>query len=378
MGWSIGNELRQLIAAENVFSFGADAPSLSSAVSLFWSEQCKRIVRAACHSATWLSVILFATSTRAQLHDKEEFFQTCDASAGVSLSDRLFAVASDEDNWLRIYDYKSPGDPVQLVNFSPLVGISATDEADLEGATQIGDVTFWISSHGTNSHAEPEKSRQILFALRIEVLPDRIGFALVGAPYRGLLDDLIHESKFAAYKLDEASKIEPKKPGGLNIEGLCAVNDQLLIGFRNPIPGGKALLIPVVNAQAIVSPQSGNAVHAKFGDPIELDLHSRGIRSIEYDDSSKTYWIIAGRYDSERDFSLYQWKGPGSDPEKLDLDFGKWNPEAVVLWHNRPKHLQILSDDGERTLEDIDENADCKDLPLQTRRFRSGWLKTKK
>jgi hypothetical protein len=34
-------------------------------------------------------------------------------------------------------------------------------------------------------------------------------------------------------------------PGGLNIEGLAATPDgQLLIGFRNPLSEGKALLLP--------------------------------------------------------------------------------------------------------------------------------------
>jgi len=334
-----------------------------------------RTIGPACRVVPWLLVLLPPTFGHAQLHDKAEFFQTCDASAGISLDERLFAVASDEDNWIRIYDYKSPGNPTQLVNFSSLVGISTDEEADVEAATQIGDVTYWITSHGTNSHGERKSSRQILFALRFAVLQNKIEYSIVGVPYRQLLDDLAREPKLAQYNFGAASKIEPKKPGGLNIEGLCAFNNQLFIGFRNPIPGGKALIVPIVNAQALVDSAHGDSVHAKFGDSIELDLHDRGVRSIEYDESSKAFWIIAGRFDRERDFALYRWKGPGGGLEQIDLNFGKWNPEALIVWPNRPFHLQILSDDGERTLEDVDEHAECKDLPLSTRRFRSGWVK---
>jgi hypothetical protein len=58
----------------------------------------------------------------------------------------------------------------------------------------------------------------------------------------------------------------------------------------------------------------------------------------------------------------------------MEVEFGKWNPEGLIVWSNRPKQFQILSDDGERTLEDIDKDLPCKKLPLESRQFRSGWL----
>ena len=69
---------------------------------------------------------------------------------------------------------------------------------------------------------------------------------MTGKPYRNLLSDLVADHELADFKLGEAAKKAPKEEGGLNIESLCAVGETLYIGFRNPIPNGKALIIPLV------------------------------------------------------------------------------------------------------------------------------------
>jgi len=319
----------------------------------------------------WL--LLAGRLCSAQLQDKETFFHTCDASAGLAIGDKLFAVASDEDNWLRIYDPTQPGPPVQAVNLAPLLGIASGKEMDIEGATQIGDTSYWITSHGANASGEPAPSRQILFAMRVEITDGLVSYSVVGSPYRKLLNDLIDAPTLAEFDFRAASKRPPKEPGALNIEGLCSLNGQLLIGFRNPVRDGKALLLPLTNVPALVGRSDEQNVAAEFGEPISLDLGGRGIRSIEYDAEQSVFWIVAGRFDGERDFALYRWKGAGHAPRNMDVEFGKWNPEALTIWPNQGA-FQILSDDGERTLEEVDEDQSCKDLSLENRRFRSGWL----
>src|SRR5439155_18316253 len=37
-----------------------------------------------------------------------------------------------------------------------------------------------------------------------------------------------------------------------NIESLCADGESLVIGFRNPVPDGKALLVPLKNPAAVI------------------------------------------------------------------------------------------------------------------------------
>jgi hypothetical protein len=53
--------------------------------------------------------------------------------------------------------------------------------------------------------------------------------------------------------LEAAEKLPPKAKGGLNIEGLAATPDQeLLIGFRNPIPEDKALVLVLTNPKDLL------------------------------------------------------------------------------------------------------------------------------
>src|ERR1043165_7727785 len=116
---------------------------------------------------------------------------------------------------------------------------------------------------------------------------------MVGKPYERLLDDLLRDPKLGPFNLAAASQREPKARGALNIEGLSATPDgHLLIGFRNPIPGGKALLLPMLTPDAVIHGQA-----AKFGEPILLDLQGLGIRDMAF--WAGQYAIIAGSYDGK-------------------------------------------------------------------------------
>jgi len=111
---------------------------------------------------------------------------------------------------------------------------------------------------------------------------------------------------------------------------------------------------------------------AYFGHPILLALGGLGIRSIEYSELHHEYFIIAGPYGDEGDFKLYRWNGSSTDaPAAIDnIHFTGVHPEAVVLYPEEMSQIQILSDDGGRTL----QGSDCKDLPLMQQRFRSLWV----
>src|SRR5436190_1450267 len=78
------------------------------------------------------------------------------------------------------------------------------------------------------------------------------------------------------FKLGDAAKKAPKEEGGLNIESLCAVGETLYIGFRNPIPNGKALIVPLVNPSAVVD----EGKPAQLGKPILIDLGGLGLRDM--------------------------------------------------------------------------------------------------
>jgi len=298
------------------------------------------------------------------------YFGMCDASGGVALDATHFAVANDEDNPIRIYRADQGGLPLQTFDFSRTLHIDVyKPEMDLEGACWLGDKIFWISSHGRNKDGELRPSRQILFATTCTKAATGFDMKVAGRSYRTLLADLTTDPRFRSLHLDEASRLAPKMPGALNIEGLCATPDhKLLIAFRNPLPQSKALLIPLENPEQVIAGQRG-----KFGEPILLALGGLGIRDIAF--WKNQYLIIGGAIDAQFKSALFLWDGDrGSQPKRLDwLNVEHFNPEALIVYEGRDTAFQVLSDDGTRRI----GTGSCKHLhdPTQ-RRFRSVWVQT--
>jgi hypothetical protein len=307
-------------------------------------------------------------------------FGMCDASAAVPVGHAMFVVANDEDNKLRVYRRDISGDPLPVyerkdsrksvpsVDLSSFLKIdSKHPEADIEGATRVKDRIYWITSHGRNKNGKPRPNRQRLFATEVKVLGDKITIAPIGKPYRNLLKDLITSPEINEYQLAGAAERPPEEEGGLSIEGLSATPEgTLLIGFRNPTPSGKALLVPLENPAQVVD---GKA--AKFGKPISLSLGGRGIRSIEYFQARDKYLIIAGPHADEGDFRLYQWSGSISEqPEWIEgVNLSGFHPEALIIYPGEHTTVQFLSDDGSEKI----DGKECKDEEVEAGRkyFRS-------
>jgi hypothetical protein len=293
-----------------------------------------------------------------------EYPGMCDPSAAQAISDGLFIVASDEDNVLRVYARDNPGAPRRFDLNSFLKPDEDHPEADIEGVTQIGERIFWIASHGRNRNGKFRPSRHRLFATKVTVDGDDVMVAPVGLPYTRLLEDLVQAPVLAKYDLESASKKAPESKDGLNIEGLAATpQGTLMIGFRNPIPGGKALIVPLDNPQQVVEGE-----RAKLGPPIELSLKGLGIRSMEYRESRGRYLIAAGPYNDDGKVALFDWSGKPSDAAEplLEQTFGDLTPEAMFLYPGDTTAVQFLSDDGGLKVEGVD----CKKLPPAQQRFR--------
>jgi hypothetical protein len=290
----------------------------------------------------------------------------CDASGAVALSSNLFVVADDEENQLRLYRTDPAGLPERLVDLSSVVQVSAQfPEADLEGAAWLGERIFWIGSHGRNSEGKQRPNRHCFFATEPRYEGTNVALQPVGVCYRKLLKDLSHDARLKPFGLTDAAKRPPKSKGALNIEGLCAgPADSLFIGFRNPIPRGRALIVPLLNPNHVVSGKS-----AKFGPPILLDLGGLGVRDLA--SWQGQILILAGPYDTEKNFRLFLWRGGADPPQAIpDLDFGNLTPEALVVFPDSPRFL-VLSDDGTYKIQGID----CKHLPDHAqRRFQAVWV----
>lgn len=309
------------------------------------------------------------------MSDPQVFTGVCGASAGVSVGSRLFVVADDESNQLRVYDHEKGGGPLQVFDLTGLLELDRrAPEVDLEGAARLGENVYWISSHSRNHQGREHANRYRFFATRLEFTNNAVQLFFVGRPYKALVQDLAEAPELKQFNLAAASRRAPKATGALNIEALCATPDnQLLIGFRNPIPGGRALLVPLLNPVNVV-----NGARARFGSPIQLNLGGLGVRDMTCVDG--TYLIVAGSSDGGGKSRIYSWAGGTAAPRHLrDIDLKGFNAEAVIAYADRGlASVQLLSDDSSRK----DGGAECKDSNPNARTFRSIWvqpeLKSKK
>ncbi|MEH2589105.1 DUF3616 domain-containing protein [Bradyrhizobium sp. AZCC 1721] len=296
----------------------------------------------------------------------------CDGSAAVALDQNFFAVADDDNNVLNVYRIGQAA-AVQELNLDAFLeapkkkkpgadGNPVFKEADIEGAARIGDRIYWIASHGRDSGGESEPGRSRLFAARIVSHAEGPRLEPIGSgAYKNLREDMFKDPTLKAAKLSKKlaeayapGKEEgppPESNTGFNIEGLAATPDgRLLIGFRNPRPDRKALVIPLNNPADVVKDAGKTPV---FGNPWRLDnLEGRGVRSIDW--INNTYVIVAGPHGDAEDsdmkapFALFTWSGREGDTEpvamkvKIPADFA---PEAVFAIPGSSS-MMLLSDDG--------------------------------
>jgi len=324
------------------------------------SHHCPKALLTPCFLAVIFLGFTIYTSAQAsppppQISATSFYSGTASASGAISLGTNFFVVGEDETDTLLVYRRHGGGTPVAKASLTAwgdlYVKGRGKKELDLEGAARLGDNVFWLGSHGNNKDGDSAPNRRQLFATSITETNGQWKFALAGRPYRHLMEDFAADPRLQKFKLGEgdAKRIAPTEAGGFNLEGLCATPEgHLLIGFRNPVPQGRALLVPVLNPETIV-----HGERARLGDPILLDLQGRGIRDLLLVDDE--YFIIAGDYRGKKRpgalaSQLYAWAGNSSTPRHL-LDLPQLNPEVVIAYSDTGKaELQVLSDDGNNQL----------------------------
>ncbi|MBD3385904.1 DUF3616 domain-containing protein [candidate division KSB1 bacterium] len=315
------------------------------------------------------SILVFLFCRPPQAEVKATVYRgICDASAAVAVDANHFVVANDEDNILRFYRSGKSDFPLDTYNLNPYLQPDTDHpEADIEAAARLGGQVYWITSHGTNKKGKYRSSRHRFFATRIRLENAAITVTPVGKPYAELVNDLAGVPSLNDVNIKKAATRRPTDDGGLNIEGLCATPDSiLLIGFRSPVPAGKALLLPLENPFQVLHGES-----PRFGKAIRLDLGGLGIRSIDYMVARKTYLIVAGPRNGTGAFKLYQWSGK---PEQAaawitNID-DACKPEAMILCAGEKDNIQLLSDDGSQEV----GGRECKKAEPENQRFRGFWI----
>jgi hypothetical protein len=283
------------------------------------------------------------------------FQGTCDASGAIPLDERRFAVADDEDNVLRIYDAERGGSPIESFDLSSALSIEG--EADIEAATRLEDRAYFLTSHGRTRAGAVDPNRFLFFAT--DVPSAGRPAAIVGAPYRALADGLVAAPGLARFDLRGALA-----RGELELEGLTAATDAgVWIGFRRPIPEGRALIVRLANPGELVV---GGA--PRFDAPHALNLDGLGVRGLS--SWRGQYLIIAGPAGNGGPFALYQWPGHGPPTRIDDTSLEGLGPEGFFSPPGR-EGVMILSDDGTRLVDGVP----CKRLSQSTRKgFRGVWL----
>jgi hypothetical protein len=281
------------------------------------------------------------------------------ASAAIFLDAGRVVVASDEDNRLRVYDPAASQPPITAWDASPWLRLSGRNvECDLEGAARVGKRIYWIGSHGRNKDGKHRPNRHRFFATDVEETAQGPRLRRAGTPCFNLLETMQSDPKLAALHLDTAAGLPPDSKGGLSIEALAARPDgSLWIGFRGPLAKGKAILVPLLNPDAVLEGHTPS-----FGSPTRLDLGGRGLRDMTWTGSE---WIVvAGATGGgQKGTRLFRWNGQGTSPQALDLPGLKdIHIEAVAVPPERPVHRLFLCSD--------DSHRDSQGTPS----FRSYWI----
>lgn len=215
---------------------------------------------------------------------------------------------------------------------------------DLEGLALDGaGFVYAITSHSRDSAGEEKKSRQRL--VRFRVAGER-------AIDVGVVTDL-RPALVAAHPVlaAAAAVVDVKAGGGFNIEAIEITPDQqLLIGFRSPLLGQRAIVARVENPAAMFEAGAPPRVAAALE---VLDLGGDGLRGMAHVPALGGYLLIAGPVGREvRQFTLWFWRGPGSGPCRRVTVPGLQGFEhaegvSPAIIDGQPRII-IVSDDGSR------------------------------
>lgn len=314
-----------------------------------------------CRASLLAAALLLADPGQGHANDIE-YLGMCEASAAVAAGPDHFIVANDEET-LALYK-RGTQKPIWIKGAEEIFGVEVSD---IEGAAAIGQRIYWITSHSLNSEGEDKRKRRLLLATRITGDGDNIKLGAVGAPYRDLRERMLKADELKPFDLETAATLPPKQEKSLDIEGLAATPDgRLLIGFRSPIPDGRALIVPLLNPDEVVMA----GAKAKFGKPMRPDLGGLGIRSLE--GFGNGYLLMAGPFGTGDGFSLFQWSGDESEkPRMVSLPTlaKSFTPEAMFAVPGS-KMVQILSDDGRFRAELHGKKCDKNSFPDAERKFR--------
>jgi len=217
--------------------------------------------------------------------------------------------------WMRLDRNGEQNGPIKPVKLG-------VDIQDLEGITGDGRYFYAVSSQSRKGS-------------------DRFGMVrFTFDPESGIAGSVEVLGDLKRYLVENVSELggagdRKGKDDGLNIEGLAwdPGRERLLLGLRSPLANGEALVI-AMKPRDPRGPLSYENIGAAGTEVIRLPLGGLGIRSIQFDDRSKTFKVIAGATESQEktDFILWDWNGDSGSPGlREEARFGRrLKPEGIT------------------------------------------------
>lgn len=269
-------------------------------------------------------------------------------SAIQQLPDGRFLVVEDEKNHsFSLVNVSANGDvtsqslgPAWFHGGEPIWKLDDLEGLALDGSGYL----YVITSHSRDDDGDEQKGREKLARFRIE--NDKVVEPVVVSGLKRALT--------AAHPLLAAAAVvrEAKSGAGLNIEALEITPDgqRLLIGFRSPLQGNRAIIASVENAAAVFD---AGAAPQVSGSLQTLDLGGQGIRGMAYAAALDGYLVISGPASrADAAFGLWFWSGKASAPAcrvTVAALPGFEHAEGVcsAVIGGVPK-IVIVSDDGNR------------------------------
>lgn len=307
--------------------------------------------------------------------------QACDGSFGVTIDATHFVSGSDETQGIRLYTRGANANSLQTIDISSGLGLTTGDEADLEDAARVGNRIYVTTSHGRDKNGNLERARYRFFAMDTAGTSPNITLGVVGYTST-LLDQMLVAANWVTpdasviATINAASKLSsPSDPNlapkvnGTNIEGLAWAPTatrpkQLLLGLRNPLQAERAIVVSLLNADAVL----GGAT-PMLGEASLLDLGGLGVRSMTWSPLHNAVLVIAGpKDDATGPFVLYRWSGvPGEAPtlvQSITNLPSDGHPESLIVYDNT-RDVQILFDQGTHLI----NGTACKDTSTSSRFF---------
>lgn len=218
--------------------------------------------------------------------------------------------------WMQLGDDRKQAGAIKTINI-------ATSIIDLEGITTDGEYFYIVGSQSKSKGADQAGLARFTF--------DATNQRAAGTEAASGL------KKFLSDNVAELRGMENMKynDGGINVEGIAwdPQNKRLLLGLRSPVVDGQALVVPLKLRDPKAALSFDN-LEVEGGKAIRLALGGAGIRSIEYDESRKAFFLITGAGpNSERmDFKFWEWSGNADAPTLREMDSfdRRLKPEGIT------------------------------------------------